>query len=376
MVVRICRMVASISSTWSLKRSAAVPGPRAAQTLWMLSPAANRRCTTWSWRSRAIRSRSSSVEVRARTRRASARSRASAAWLASDAATSRSNSVNASASWLRTTKRLPRTPDSCGRGTAIAGPREWRASITGPPEAPMSSTSCGLPVSRHLETRVPGGSTMPSTASSLVARGAIDDELGFGTEIALRQHHGHQIRAREVEHGLGDQLQRIDVVVGEQLVRDPAGRRGPLLAPLALLEQPRVRDGHPGRRSQSLDQLLVIGREGIHPRVGEVQVAEDLVPDLERDAQEAVQLRVVHRAPDRARVGAHDGQADRLGVGDERAQKTEPLRRRPDRRHGLDVHADVDELVERAVRAQHPDGAVLGAHQLECCLDDLAQHRG
>ena len=211
---------------------------------------------------------------------------------------------------------------------------------------------------------------------SLVARSAVDDELGLGVDATFRQDHGHQIRPGEVQHGLGDQLQRIDVVVGQQLVGDPAGRRGPLLAPLALLEQPGVRDRHPGRRRQRFDELLVVGRERIHPRVGQVEVPEDLVPDLERDAQEAVQLRMVHRAPDGARVGAHHGQADRLRVGDERTQETEPFRRRADGGHGLDVHADVDELVERAVGAQHADRAVLRAHQVEGCLDDLAQRRG
>ena len=225
-------------------------------------------------------------------------------------------------------------------------------------------------------TKVPARQHHAQHGVSLVACSAVDDELGLGPDArppaAPRPPDPHPARS---EHGLGDQLQRVDVVVGQQLVGDPAGRRGPLLAPLALLEQPGVRDGHPGRRRQRLDELLVVGRERVHPRVGQVEVPEDLVPDLERDAQEAVQLRMVHRAPDRARVGAHDGQADRLRVGDQRTQETEPLRRRPDGGHGLDVHADVDELVERAVGAQHADRAVLGAHQLESCLDDLAQRR-
>ncbi len=85
MALRTSLIEASRSSTTPSSRSASAGGRSWRATDCTLSPTANRRCTTRSCRSRAIRSRSSSTASRARSCCAAATSRASATWSANEA---------------------------------------------------------------------------------------------------------------------------------------------------------------------------------------------------------------------------------------------------------------------------------------------------
>jgi len=189
------------------------------------------------------------------------------------------------------------------------------------------------------------------------------------------EHDHDEAGPRQVEDPFGDQLEGIHVVVAQQLVRDRRRRCGPLLATGALLEQPGMRDRDARGRGQRLDEHLVLRGERTCPGVGQVEVAVDLVANPQRHPQEAADAGVVSRHPDRAGVLGEHVETDRARVVDQRPQQAAALRGRPDPGDGLGVHPGVDELVQAAVVAQHPDRAVRGAHQLDSGLDDLSQRQ-
>ena len=90
--------------------------------------------------------------------------------------------------------------------------------------------------------------------------------------------------------------------------------------------QPGVLDGHAGRRGERNRELLVdVGEDFGGLLVGEVEVAEDLAPNHDRDAQERVHLGVVRGKPEAVGVLVEIGQAQRPWVGDEHAEDAMPL---------------------------------------------------
>jgi hypothetical protein len=82
------------------------------------------------------------------------------------------------------------------------------------------------------------------------------------------------------------------------------------------------------------------------------------------------------RESGRAGVGVQVSEPDRGGVADQQAQDAPADRQRPDVLDGLGVHADVHELVELAIRADHAQGGVAGLDQSSCGLDDVLQDHG
>ena len=115
------------------------------------------------------------------------------------------------------------------------------------------------------------------------------------------------------------------------------------------------------RRRQRLGQLLVLGGERSAGAPGQVQVAEHLVANPDRHAQEAVHRRMPRREP--AERSSSPSRSSRIGarIVDQRPEQTLPLRQVPDPGDVLIGHADVDELGQMPVGGDHPERGVPSA---------------
>ena len=194
------------------------------------------------------------------------------------------------------------------------------------------------------------------------------------------KHDGDQVGAADLPGALGDQVQRVagilGVIDGDQLSRDRRGRLQPLAAGAGGLVQTGVLDGHRRGRRQRVGQLLVLGGEPAPSALGEVEVAEHLVTDPDRHAQEAVHGRMAGGEARRARVVGDARQPDRLGILDQRTQQPLALRQVPDPRHRFRGHAHVYELGQSTGRRDHPQRCVPRADQLPRRVrDPPQQHR-
>ena len=107
--------------------------------------------------------------------------------------------------------------------------------------------------------------------------------------------------------------------------------------------------------------------------LGQVEVAEDLVADADRHAEEAVHRRVVRREAVRPRVLGDVRHPHRAGVGDEQAEHAAAARQVADGGVHLGVDAVGDEVGQLPVRPDDAEGAVAGADQLAGRLDDALQ---
>ena len=174
------------------------------------------------------------------------------------------------------------------------------------------------------------------------------------------------------QHG----LQRPLVGAGEHQLGGLGRDRLPALAPFGVLIQAGVLDGDAGRGGQRHHQLLVLLAELAVAGLGQVEVAEHLVPDPDRHAEEAAHRRVAGRETDRGRVLAEVCDPDRFGMADQVTQQAAPDRQRPDRRDRGRGHPGVHELFQHPVPAHHPESGIAGIHQLPGGADDVPQYQG
>ena len=90
---------------------------------------------------------------------------------------------------------------------------------------------------------------------------------------------------------------------------------------LHVLVQPGVLDRQSGRRGERHDELLVdVGEHVAVGLVGEVEVAEHLVAQQDRHAEERRHRRVVRREAVAVGVGGEVGEAQRLGLDDQQPE--------------------------------------------------------
>jgi hypothetical protein len=80
--------------------------------------------------------------------------------------------------------------------------------------------------------------------------------------------------------------------------------------------------------------------------LGEVEIAENLVPRPDRDAKKTGHRGVARRKAGRSLIVTDLGQPNSLGPVDQRAEDTASLGQLADLGDGIGVHADVDELLE------------------------------
>ena len=132
------------------------------------------------------------------------------------------------------------------------------------------------------------------------------------------------------------------------------------------LVQARVLDRDRRLRGQQLDQLLIFRAEVASALLlGQIEVAVGDPAQQHRHAEERRHRRMVRREADRARVVADRVQAQRVRVGDERAEDSAALGQVADRRPCGVVDAVGDEALEpRARPVDHAQRRVARAGQL------------
>jgi hypothetical protein len=147
------------------------------------------------------------------------------------------------------------------------------------------------------------------------------------------------------------------------------------VALLGFGEPARVGDRRAGRRGQRDRQLFVFRGELPAPEpFGEVEVAENLLPDADRDAEEAGHRRMARREPRRRRMTGQvsEPQRDRLGAQQPEnppapGQLTDPFDQ-------FLIHPFVHELFQLAVTAKHAERRVPGTDKVPGRPHDLPQH--
>ncbi len=147
-----------------------------------------------------------------------------------------------------------------------------------------------------------------------------------------------------------------------------------LAAPIRLA-RPRVVDRDRGPLGQHDEQLLVLDVElPAAVLLGQVEVAEDLVPNHHRDAQERVHRRMLGREPVGAGVVADPRQAKRFGLADQLTEDAVTARKRADPLPQLLVDPDRQEAGQLALLVvEDAKGRVASPGQLASRLEELAQ---
>ena len=107
--------------------------------------------------------------------------------------------------------------------------------------------------------------------------------------------------------------------------------------------------------------------------LGQVQVAEHLLPQPHRHAQERPHRRMVRRKAVRIRVLGDVGEPDRVRVADQGAEHTAALREAADPLAGRLVDSGVHELHQGTIRPDHAQRRVLRVRQPRRRLHDVPQ---
>ncbi len=152
----------------------------------------------------------------------------------------------------------------------------------------------------------------------------------------------------------------------------------PMLPLAALLVEAGILDRDTGRCGKCLyDDLVVVGEFLTAGLLGEVEVAEDLVADLDRDAEECVHGGMVCREADRGGVLGEVGQAEGFGAVDENTEYAVAAWQVADHHPGAVIDAFVDEFGELAsvagVGVADSERAVSGVDQVDGGVHDGTQ---
>jgi hypothetical protein len=165
-------------------------------------------------------------------------------------------------------------------------------------------------------------------------------------------------------------------LAGQQPDGQLAGGAQPVLLLPGLVVQPGVLNGDTSRRAEGGQQgLVVLGELAATALLGQVEVAEDVVPDPHRDPEEAVHRRVARGESRRLGVAGDVGHPQRVRVLDEQAEQAAALRPVVDLGDLGGVEAYRDELGEPLVLANDAERAVPGIDELDGRLHDPAQRR-
>jgi hypothetical protein len=196
------------------------------------------------------------------------------------------------------------------------------------------------------------GNRDPGQVLGADADGHLDTQIL--ARAVVRERDGDQVGVGDLPAALGDQAQRANCAValpgGQELTGDRRGGLQPLAPRAGGGVQAGVVDRRRGRRGERGGERLVLGAELPARALGEVEVAEDLVPDADRHPEEAVHGWMARREARRARVVADAAQPDRPRVVDQRAEQSLALREVRDPADDDVGHPGVDELRQASGR--------------------------
>ena len=135
-----------------------------------------------------------------------------------------------------------------------------------------------------------------------------------------------------------------------------------------------MRDGGRRGRCERLEHPFVAGGELLGVAlVRQVDVAVDLPADDDGAAEERRHRRVVLGKADARLVRGDVGHAQRVRVGDDRAEDALAVGAVADECGRLGVDAVDDDVVEAPLGVEHAERPVLGAGEFRCGLDESAQ---
>ena len=172
----------------------------------------------------------------------------------------------------------------------------------------------------------PAAPRRPARAPRSSAR--VDHLDGELLGVFVVEQHQRQLGLGDLPGPAGHQRQRVGTAyLAEQHGGDLGGGGEPAFPPVRQRVEAGVLDRHAGRGGERHDDLLVVlGELRRALLLGEVEVAEDLVADAHRHAEEAVHRRVVRREAVRVGVLGDVGHPHRAGLVDQQAEHTPPVR--------------------------------------------------
>ena len=238
----------------------------------------------------------------------------------------------------------------------------------------MSSTETGIPVRTTL-LAIESSRDSRSLASS--STDAPETTRSERSSTASPADHPRDVGPRELPRPVRHDLQGVGAAgrLGEQ-TGDLRRRRQPALPASRLLVEPGVLDGHAGRgRERGDDPLVLLGEVALADLLGQVEVAEHLVPDPHRHPEERPHRRVVRREAVRRGVLGDVVQPQRLGPVDDQPEQPVPDRQVADLLHLGGVMPWVMNSRSRSPGAVAEDtqGGVLRAGQVAGDLHDPPQ---
>src|SRR6266516_4370239 len=361
MVARMSLIVSSMASTAVRTRVAssgrAISGIAPSSDM----PVAYSRWITRSCRSRAIRSLSSKTDSRSDSLRCSASSTATAAWAAKVATISAAAGGRACRPGSRPAVSTPRTFPGAPSGTTTAAPRfsASRAARAVRSSLPKSATLTGSPVAI----------TMPDSDLSIGRTTPIAPSAPMPVAYSITRTRRSSSGSASTTRSAPESSRASSVIsMSDSSGAEPESSRE-VTSPLARSHR------HPRRRGERDKHGLVILVElAAAPLLGEIEVAEHLIPDPDRGAKKGAHGRMAGREPKRRRVLGNLRQPQRPGVVNELAENSQSVRPVVDGRDLVLVQANRDELDKPLVLADHTERAVLRVHQADLGIHELLKH--
>jgi hypothetical protein len=199
--------------------------------------------------------------------------------------------------------------------------------------------------------------------------------------LVVRQREHREVGARQLARLGGDARERlVRIGAGQQRGGDLGAGRDPALAVPGGVVQPRILHRHAGRGPEGgQHRLVVVGELAATALIGEVQVAEHLVPHPHRHSEEAAHRRMTVGEPGRCGVRGHVGEPQRPRISDQQAKQAASFRPVVDLADLLLCKAHRDELGQPLAAlvavSDDPERAVGRVHQPDRGLHDPAQRR-
>ena len=172
-------------------------------------------------------------------------------------------------------------------------------------------------------------------ADHRVGAGSDGDLDAQDLSVSGGQCDGDQVGVGDVDGEVDHELQRVAGIGGQQAAGDRRRGPQPVLAGAGDVVEPGVGDRDTGGGGERGDEVLVLAAELAVAALAEVEVAEHLAPDPDRDAEEAVHRGMVLGEARGSGVVGDARDPDRDRVLHQRAEQALAVWQVPDGRHGV-----------------------------------------